>query len=51
MLQKCIELYCYQVDYAIAVISGLRGEERVVITSGQHPLIAISEIHLTFSPY
>lgn len=49
MPQKFIKLYCYQVDYAIAVISGLRGEETAVITSGQRPLIAISEIHLTHS--
>jgi len=51
MLQKFRKLYCYQVDYAIEVISGLTKEKTVVITSGQHPLITVQEIHLTVSGY
>lgn len=51
MLQKFIKLYCYQADYAITVISGLRGEKTAVITSGQCPSIAISEIHLALPAY
>lgn len=47
MFQKFIKLKCYQVEYTIAVVLGLRGEERAIITSGKHHLIAISEIYLT----